>query len=211
MQRDKLLSSVGSTDLTPQDSEDNKKEKEPLLRVAPHLGAPICVPSVNVTDYMTSSSLCLSSYAERSQKWQEEATSSSFTIGKGGGKGCTSRKGGKRQRVDSSSDKKSPTEASAMTSPVKQKENVCPESEFVSCGVMLDSACDDNKSMFTSSALNHDEDGDHVISGADGDFNNMAVNDILPQQHLTGTITSARNFETRFVVLNHASSRILFL
>jgi hypothetical protein len=58
---------------------------------------------------------------------------------------------------------------------------------------MLDSAYDDNKSVFTSSALNHDEDGDHVISGADGDFNNMAVNDILPQQNLTGTVTSARN------------------
>jgi hypothetical protein len=180
LQRDKLLSSIGTADLIPQDSEDNKKDKEPLLRVAPHLGVPICVPSVNVTDYMTSSSLCLSSYKERSQKWQEETTSPSFAIGKGGGKGCTSRKGGKRQRADSSSDKRSPADPSVTTSPTKLKENVCLESEFVSCGITLDSACD----VFT----NHYEEGDHVMSGADGDVNIMAVNHILSQQHPTGTI-----------------------
>jgi hypothetical protein len=144
---------------------------------------------------MTSSSICLNSYEERSQKWQEEATASSFAIGKGGGKGCTARKGGKRQRVDSSSDKKSPTEGSVMSaSPVKQKESVCPESEFVSCGVTLDNACDSNKPVFISSALSQDEDEDHLFAGADGDFNDMAVNHMLSQQHLTGTITSVRHW-----------------
>jgi len=190
LQRDKLLSAIGSSDLTSQDSEDKKKEKEPLLRVAPHPGVPICLPTVNLTEYLTSSSLCLSSYEERFQMWQAEAP---FTMGKGGGKGCTARKGGKRQRMDSSSDKKPPAETSGTSvSVVKQKENVCLESEFVSCDVILDNACD-TKPVCSSSALYHDEGGDNVGSGANGDINNMAVNHILPQQHLTGTIISARN------------------
>jgi hypothetical protein len=94
--------------------------------------------------------------------------------------------------VDSSSDKKSPIDASATTS-VKLKENACPESEFVSCGVTLDSACDDDKSVITSSALNLDEDGDRVLSEADGYVNNLAVNHILSQQHPTGTIIFVRD------------------
>jgi hypothetical protein len=81
-----------------------------------------------------------------------------------------------------------------IASPVKSKENVCPDSEFVSCGVMLDSACDDDKPVFNSSSLNLDEDGDHMISGADGDFNNMAVNHIL-SQHLTGTIKVVKDWK----------------
>lgn len=194
MQRDKLLSAIGSSDLIPHDLEDKKKEKEPLLRVAPFPGIQICLPTVNLTEYLTSSSLCLSSYKERFQKWQADATSAPFIMGKGGGKGCTSRKGGKRQRVDSSSDKKlTPAEASATltSSVIKQKENVCSENEFVSCGI-LDNACDNNP-VFSSPAACHDGGRDHMISGADGDFNNMAVNHVLSQQHLTGTIISVRN------------------
>jgi hypothetical protein len=181
---------MSSSDLIPQDSEDEKKEKEPLLRVAPRVGVPICLPTVNLTECMTSSSLCLSSYEDRFQKWQAEATVAPFTVGKGGGKGCTSRKGGKRQRVDSSSDKKPSAEASTMsTSLVKQKENVCPENEFVSCGVTVDNACDNNKPVFSSFVLVHDGDEDHVVSEGDSDFNNVAVNHIHPEQHLTGIIS----------------------
>lgn len=166
-----------------------------MLRVAPCPGVQICLPTVNLTEYLTSSSLCLSSYKERFQKWQADATSAPFIVGKGGSKGCTSRKGGKRQRVDSSSDKKpTPTEASATStsSVMKQKENVCSESDFIGCGI-LDNACDNNP-VFSSPATCHDGGRDHMILAADGDFNNMAVNHVLSQQHLTGTIVFVRNW-----------------
>jgi hypothetical protein len=78
---------------------------------------------------------------------------------------------------------------------MKLKENVCPESEFVSCGVTLDSACE---VVYTSSAFNHDEDGDHVMLGADGDINNMAVNHILSQQHPTGTFIFVKDWNSLF-------------
>jgi hypothetical protein len=193
-QRDKLLSAMSSSDLIPQDSEDEKKEKEPLLRVAPHVGVPICLPAVNLTEYMTSSSLCLSSYEDRFQKWQAEATVAPFAAGKGGGKGCASRKGGKKQRVDSSNDKKPSADASATsTSLMKQKENMCPETEFVSCGVTVDNACD-NKSVFSGSVLVHDGDEEQMVWESDSDFKNMAVNHVHPEQHLTGII-SVSNWE----------------
>jgi hypothetical protein len=176
---------MSSSDLIPQDSEDEKKEKEPLLRVAPRVGVPICLPTVNLTECMTSSSLCLSSYEDRFQKWQAEATVAPFTVGKGGGKGCTSRKGGKRQRVDSSSDKKTSAEASATsTSLGKQKENLCSENELVCCSVTVDNACDNNKPVFSG-----DGDEDHMVLEGDSDFNNVTVNHIHTEQHLTGIIS----------------------
>jgi len=181
---------MSSCDLNPQDSEDEKKEKEPLLRVAPRVGVPICLPTVNLTECMTSSSLCLSSYEDRFQKWQAEATVAPCSMGKGGGKGCTSRKGGKRQRVDSSSDKKTSTEASATsTSLGKQKENLCPENEFVCCGVTIDNGCDNNKPVFSGVPLIHDGDEDHLILEGDSDCNNVTVNHVHPEQHLTGIIS----------------------
>ncbi|PSN31812.1 hypothetical protein C0J52_16418 [Blattella germanica] len=73
------------------------------------------------------------------------------------GKGCTSRKGGKKQKVNSPNEKKlllapfpAPPPPPPLDPPVsevtvvKQKETVCPETEFVNCGVTLDNACDNN-------------------------------------------------------------------
>jgi hypothetical protein len=131
-------------------------------------------------------------------------------MGKGIGKGCTSRKGGKRQRVDSSSDKK-PTSAEASatsTSVMKPKENVCPESEFVSCGI-IDNACDNNP-VFSSSSTCHDGGRDHMILGADGDVTNVAVNHVLSQQHLTGTIISVRNWKQVLFSLSLICSKTLY-
>jgi flavin reductase (DIM6/NTAB) family NADH-FMN oxidoreductase RutF len=113
-------------------------------------------------------------------------------MGKGGGKGCTSRKGGKRQRVDSSSEKKTSAEASATstsTSIGKQKENLYPENEFVCCGVTVDSACDSNKPVIGGATLVHEGDEDHVILEGDSDFINVTVNHIHPEQHLEGIIS----------------------
>jgi len=196
---------MSSCDLIPQHPEDEKKEKEPLLRVAPRVGVPICLPTVNLTECMTSSSLCLNSYEDRFQKWQAEATVAPCTMGKGGGKGCTSRKGGKRQRVDSSSDKKTSTEASATsTSLGKQKENLCPENEFVCCGVTIDNAYDNNKPVFSGVPLVHDGDEDHVIVEGDSDCNNVTVNHVHPEHLLTGIISHS-NWEK----LHHLDFNIL--
>ncbi|KAJ9598246.1 hypothetical protein L9F63_011067, partial [Diploptera punctata] len=118
-----------------------KKEKEALLRVAPLPDAKICLPTVNLTEYLTSSRVCLTSYHERFQTWL--ADGSAFQIlWKPPSKG-SSRKGGKRQRMNSASDKKTQSAAAKMAPP-KQKENVSPEIEFVNCGVTLNSASDNN-------------------------------------------------------------------
>jgi hypothetical protein len=111
-------------------------------------------------------------------------------MGKGGGKGYTSRKGGKRQRVDSSSEKKTSAETSATsTSLGKQKENLCPESEFVCCGVTIDTASDSNRPVISGAMLVHDGDEDHMVLEGDSDFNNVTANHIHPEQHLTGIIS----------------------
>ena len=150
---------------------EDKKKKEALLRIAPRPDAKICLPTVNMTEYLTCSTVCLTSYQERFETWL--ADGSAFQIRwKPTSKAC-SRKGAKRQRVNSASDKRTqPTPA--KVAPPKLKESVCPQMEFVNCGVTLNSANNNN-----------------VICQNGGknqkcDINDMAVNHFLSVQHHPG-------------------------
>ncbi|GLV35215.1 cramped [Carabus blaptoides fortunei] len=87
----------------------------PQLRFAPKSNCPVEVPTINLSEYLTSHRICLNAYEERigvkipgEQLWQNMCASF-----KGGGKGATRKGGTKRQRNESTGEK----------SIVKQREN----------------------------------------------------------------------------------------
>ncbi|XP_049765730.1 protein cramped isoform X3 [Schistocerca cancellata] len=69
--RDRLLSSVNAEELS-QPVADYCKEEEPLLRLAPPPETVISTPSINLSEYLTSSILCLSAYEERLANWPSD-------------------------------------------------------------------------------------------------------------------------------------------
>ncbi|XP_068082936.1 protein cramped [Anabrus simplex] len=154
--RDKLLNSVNAGDLD-HELEDYRKEKEPLLRVAPRPNVEIELPTLNLTEYLTSSSLCLSAHEERIARGETAGPT------RGGAKGCASKKGGKRQRNESAGEKKVPDVV------VKSKEAVSSEGEVVNCAkapevTNCNSPCDNadkTVDMLVSSTV--------CVGGSDGD------------------------------------------
>lgn len=87
--------------------EDHKAILSPQLRLAPKSDSPVEVPTINLSEYLTSQRICLNAYEERigvkissEQLWQ-----SSNTAFKGGGK-LTKKAAAKRQRNESTCDKK---------------------------------------------------------------------------------------------------------
>ena len=71
--------------------------------------------------------------------------------------------------MNSASDKKTQVQT------VKQKENVCPETEFVNCGVTLNAASDQDKQAVKCRS----------------DVNETAVNNILSLQHRPGKLSTS--------------------
>lgn len=75
----------------------------PQLRFAPKSNCPVEVPTINLSEYLTSHRICLNAYEERigvkipgEQLWQNMCAGF-----KGGGKGATRKGGTKRQRNES--------------------------------------------------------------------------------------------------------------
>lgn len=69
--RDRLLCSVNAEELS-QPVTEYCKEEEALLRLAPPPETVISTPSINLSEYLTSSILCLSAYEERLANWPSD-------------------------------------------------------------------------------------------------------------------------------------------